>query len=315
MRGPSRLTGVTLAGLLGLLTACGGPGETAAQEDAPEPSAAALATILPDELLVVTSERRVEVIGEDGALVRVLDDGSGLGNGQVNAVDVSPAGNRAAVSVLLDSDGGCASTVYEASDTGLRRLLDGAAAAYDPTGTRLAYVRYVLRDDFCMRSQLVVRDLADGKEVASPIPGGEALDGIPGQGILSWSPDGTRIALFSTADEAAGTHVVTIGPTGAIGRDDRIGLFFAAAFADDTTLFGSPSCCIRTRFATLDLRDGTTTDLGPVPTLLRSVRRDRGGTGLWVTLEGMGLHHWDGRSLRPVPGDDDPGHGVEVASG
>lgn len=315
MRGPSRLTGPTLGGLLVLLAACGGPGGTTLREAGPEPSAVALTTILPDELLVVTSDSRVQVIGEDGALVRVLDDGSGLGSGQVNAVDVSPAGNRAVVSVLLDSDGACAATVYEASDTGLRRLLDGAAAAYDPTGTRLAYVRYVLRDEFCMRSQLVVRELADGREVASPIPGGEALDGNPGEGILSWSPDGSRLALFSTSDAAAGTHVVTIGPTGAIGRDDRIGLFFAAAFADETTLFGSPGCCIRTRFATLDLRDGTTTDLGPVPTLLRSVRRDRGGTGFWVTLEEMGLRHWDGRTLHPVPGDDDRGAGVAVASG
>ena len=193
--------------------------------------------------------------------------------------------------------------------------MDGAAAAFDPTGGRLAYVRYALRGEFCMRSELVIRELADGTEVASPIPGGEALDGNPGESLLSWSPDGIRLALFSTSDKAAGTHVVTVEPSGALGRDEHIGLFFAAAFSDEDTVFGSPGCCIKTRFATRSLRDGTTTDLGPVPTLLKSVRRDRGGTGFWVTLEIDGLRYWDGRALRPLPGPGDRGGDVEIASG
>jgi len=41
-----------------------------------------------------------------------------------------------------------------------------------------------------------------------------------------------------------------------------------------------------------------------VPGPLRSIRRDRGGPGLWLTVEEAGLWHWDGETVRRIVDGD-----------
>jgi hypothetical protein len=279
------VTAVVVAG-------CGG-------QSAPAPAGAAGQ---PDEVVVQPDE--IVAVTVDGAVVRVARDGSRRGllgrlrlavGAEVDAVDVSPDGTRVVVSVLNDHDEACDAAVHlYSADSDGAVLADGAAASYSPDGTRLLYVRYRASGEFCFRHEVVVRTIAGGVESAIDLPGGERVEGNPHEWPLAWSPDSEHFAL--------------VGRTGAfvsdLAGDDVRPLAGATApvFLDDETLLAVTGCCVGpghvTRFS---LAGGDPPQPAfDVPTAVRSIKRERSGTGVWLTLEEGGLWHWDGTSVTQV---------------
>lgn len=272
-------------------------------------------------MLVRTGE--VAVALADGAILAVTADGGRtrtLGrvpiwpNGHVDAVDVAPDGGRVLVSVLDDSDEGgppdssgaptnaCRAAVYSVlRGRAVKRLASGADASMAPDGHRVAYLRYALDHGFCVRTHLVVRDLGSGAEEAVPLPGGSVLEGTPPEWPLTWSPDGTRVAFVSErgalVSRVDGREVTRVGGARPSGGERTL----APVFLADGTVAGMTGCCLGGEGRMVAFPStGDPYVLFPLATPVRAIRRDRGGAGLWLTMEETSLWHWDGRHLRAV---------------
>lgn len=268
--------------------------------------------------VVVTGAGDVVELSPAGAPVRSFGRVGGTVSNHADAVDVSPDGARLVVSTLDDSDGRCTahtlSTSVTARGGSLRRWFDGASATLSPDGARVAYVRYRLVDGFCSRVAVVVRDIATGREVSRPLPGGPRLPGTPPGWPVSFAPDGTRLALVvglrtvvlpvgastgasaeTSAGGLVGAPVRTVGPDGEA---------YAPVFLSDGRLAVMGGCCMggNQPVGAVD-GAGARTVLFSAPAPVRSIRRDRTGPGLYLTVEDGGLLHWDGTRLAVVTRD------------
>jgi dipeptidyl aminopeptidase/acylaminoacyl peptidase len=215
------------------------------------------------------------------------------------------------VSVVNDHDEACTAEVYRLRENGqLERLVKGAAASISPDGSRFAYFSYRADDLLCLRSTLRVRSLTDGTETSVDTPGGASPEGNPQDWPLNWSPDGSRLTFVSTKGPelrfAAEAVVTTVGKWKTRSVDGSgVGGPSAPVFLDDDTIAAETECCIGDiDVGGFSLADGTATHLFTVPGPVRSIRRDRGGEGLWLTVEEAGLWHWDGSQVRRVVDGD-----------
>lgn len=107
----------------------------------------------------------------------------------ISGVDVDPTGRRAACTLTLGSGGSTQVDVIDLATGARRRVAPGLSgphsARWSPSGGRLC----LLADDGSERSQAVVVPADDLAEVVS-------VSGQPGSvEMVSWSPDGTRLAL------------------------------------------------------------------------------------------------------------------------
>jgi hypothetical protein len=265
-----------------------------------------------DRTRIVQSDEVVAVTAA-GDVVRVAADGSDRGlvgrialdvGAEVDAVDVSPDGAEVVVSVLNDHDEACQADVHlfsAAADGAV--IAEGAAASFSPDGTRLLYLQYRADGEFCPRTRVVVRSLADRAERRFALPGGGGVEGNPGEWPVDWSPDSRRIALVAPHGvllaDADGTHVTTLAA--AAGTDLAA---TAPVFLDDDTLLAVTGCCVGAAHVTeFSLDGGGARPAFEVPTAVRSIRRDRDGAGVWLTLEDRGLWHWDGTTVTQVAPD------------
>lgn len=292
---------LSLPALALTLAACGSPDTDAAQRQASEPEA--LTPISASQVLVVTGDRDVIVVDESGATVRTIGRVPGKESAQINAVDVSADGTRALISVLNDHDGACTAKVYEVTDGGLRPLYDGAAAVFDPDGARVAHLTYMDQGEFCVRAAVSIRSTDGAVQASSGVPAGATLEDTPPLWPVNWAPDGQHLVLLAKAGEhGRATRIVDVGPDGRLGESRPFdGQFFSPAFLTPTMLIGSAPCCIRPQLVSRDLANDTTSVLAELPGPVRSIRPDRGGTGLWLVLEGQrSLFHWDGVRLEAV---------------
>jgi hypothetical protein len=277
--------------------ACGGsdPGQPPA---ALSPSATDAALHVDTHyVVVVTADGEVKQLDDHGRETASLGQVPLPVGGEVNAISVSPDG-QVLVSTLNDHDEACRAVVYRATTDGFEKYVDGAAAVFSEDGTQLAYVRYASVGEFCPRTQLVIRRVADGAEQRIDYPGERQPEGTPPAWPISWSPDGTKLALM-TSD---GLGVITI-------RDKDVrqvggGLPAAPAFLDDTTVAAMSGCCVGPlRVAAYPITSERPHELFQVPGPVRSIQRDRGGDGLWLTVEEAGLWHWDGAKLERIAAD------------
>lgn len=270
-----------------------------------------MATLSPaiatDQVVVLTPANDIVSIAADGTSPRSLGRVTGVEGDEVDLIDVSPDGRHLLVSVVNDHDLACTATVFSVGpDRILHRLVDGAAASFSADGRRLAYLRYARTGEFCYRTTLVVHQLAPGIETAVALPGGKRLEGNPPEWPLNWSPDGARIAYVAARQ---GASVYSIGDRRVVGLDAKAApddsTPLAPVFLDNHAVAAMTNCCSGSdqRMTRFPLTGAAPSRLFTVPSPVRSVRRDRGGHGLWLTTEqsAVTLWHWDGQRLQPVP--------------
>jgi len=257
------------------------------------------AAIGPDEVVgALATGEIVRIDSRDGRTTATLGQVPLATGAEIDAVDVAPDGSVVLVSVQNDHDEACASTVYAFDPADGKRTVfaHGAAASFSPGGDEVAYIRYRQNGEFCPRSQLVVRTVATGKESTFSLPGGETLEGTPPEWPLNWSPDGSRLVfvsqrgaiVVSTDDASTSEPVQTADPQSRV---------LSPIFIDDQTVAGLADCCVGTgHVRAFTLGSGDSQPLFEAQAI-RSIRNDRGGSGLWLTMEAQGLWHWDGRQL------------------
>ena len=280
---------------IGLVAGCAGSSGEPATVGAGSPS-----------VVVALRDGTLERVDASGHVVSVLGRVPS-GSGEVNAIDVAPDGT-VYVSTLSESDdaGVCRPTVYVVRDGKLSLLLRGGAeAVLDPSGTRLAYVRFADKgSDACVRSQLVVRRLADRVETRIPYPRGQRVEGTPPEWPVNWSPDGRKLGVVAGVSSIAVTSIAD-GRTQIVGGapDGRSDLK-APVFVDDTTVAGMAGCCVGGgHLVSYSLTTGASHTLFSVVGPVRSIHRARAGAGFWFTIEEQGLWHWDGSTLHQLPVD------------
>jgi hypothetical protein len=279
--------------------ACGGSDATLSPA-APSPSADNAVHVGTEHVVVVTVDGEVEKLDEQGRVVASLGQVPPSVGDEVNAISVSPDG-QVLVSTLNDHDEACRAVVYRVMTNDFEKYVDGAAAAFADDGSQLAYIRYDRDGEFCPRAQLVIRRLATGTERDIDYPGQRMPEGTPPAWPISWSPDGTKFALM-TAD---GLSVIATGSGDAdvvgdsLPEDNRP---TAPVFLDNDTVAAMTGCCIGPLHMTaISIGSDESRELFTVPGPVRSIQRDRGGEGLWLTVEEGGLWHWDGDKLQHLP--------------
>lgn len=170
----------------------------------------------------VTSGGAVVVLNPaTGATVRTLAAAGGF----ADEVSVSPAGPT----VYYAAKHGCSAEIYSVPLAGgaSTAITAGAEPAISPDGTRLAFVREPYGSGgapvyqpcapvpaTAAQFSLVVRDLGRGSETAYPMPPGfDSALPFP-VSHLSWSPDGTRLAVsIGQVQDNQGWGVVVLDPT------------------------------------------------------------------------------------------------------
>ncbi len=290
-----------------MLTACGA-GSTSSAEPATAPTASLTgSTLIPDGAVVaVLADRTVPVLDAEGTVVGQLGT-LPADVGEVTHVSVAPDRRTVLVSVVDDHDETCRPQVLLAQPGGsFTQVLDGSGAVFNPDGSRVAYWRYAVVDGFCRQTELALRDVATGEQTTWRPPAGPQLRGNPPQWPMSWSPDGAQLALAHDRtvlilDTQRLTHTsVTATPA-----PDTTGVT-APVFTGESTVAVMDTCCVPVMtMQDVDLATGVRTDLFAVPAPVRSIGRDGSG-GLWLTVEEVGLLHWDGSGpAQPVatPGE------------
>lgn len=285
--------------VVALAAACGDGRATssASLQGTPVPVAAPL--VGPGQVAVVRGDRSVVTVSETGAQASVLAKVPAA-EGEPDAVAVSADGRLVLVSAVQDDDDSadCSAAVLQVLPGGeLRRLAEGASLALTADGSRLAYFRYDGSDGACRRSELVVRDLADGADsVVAELEDGVG-GGTPPEWPVSWSPDGTQVAHVTQAGAAVTT--VATGQTQVlpVAPGSRA---LAPAWLGDGRLVALHGCCV----GSVSIRDASSgREVFPAPGPLRSLRPDRRGSGAWFTVEEQGLHRWNGAAVRQVFAD------------
>jgi aspartate 1-decarboxylase len=298
-RRPTTAIVVAVALSLGVV-GCGSNDTLPASPSSSAPSANAQAAISQDEVIGALDDGEiVRIDAHTGRATATLGRVPWATGAEIDSVDVAPDGNQVLVSVQNDHDQACAATVYAFDPQNGKRTIfaHGAAASYSPSGAEVAYISYRQQDDeFCRRSQLVTRTSATGHESAFSLPGGETLEGNPPEWPLNWSPDGSRLVFVAQqgAVVVSAHHSSKPSPVQTADPQNRV---LSPIFLDDQTIAGLTDCCVGTgHVRAFTLGNGDSRALFDAAAI-RGIRLDRGGSGLWLTIEEQGLWHWDGSRL------------------
>lgn len=255
---------------LTLVAACGGGGHTAAQNSAsatPAASRAAKAhaisqtTARPPAMVGVTTRGALVVLSPaTGAPARTLVPNGVLGD----EISVSPDHQL----VYFSRRHGCIDDVYSVPVSGGKPILisTGSLPAISPDGSALAFARQPPLTPHCMSGSdtssqfsLVIHTLSSGVEHVYPmLPAGQT-SALPAPiSHLSWSPDGTRLAVsISAIQDNEGWQIVLLdagtaqdymtGPGDTFvpvtGADARQSYWREGVFMPNGNLFVSRACC------------------------------------------------------------------------
>jgi WD40 repeat protein len=199
-----------------------------------------------------------------GTVTRTLVPGGAVGD----ALAVSPDGRT----VYYEVATGCQHQIWEvptAGGTGEMVTSAGSRPAVSPDGRMLAYVRQDLATapDACPHAgatrtadyQVIVQDLTAQTATRYPMPPGWASSGLPAPvGHLSWSPDGSRLAVTVTPfedNENWRLHILVLSADTTYLSDSGAGdvpvsggaphgsYYREAVFLPDGTLLAARQCC------------------------------------------------------------------------
>ncbi len=260
------------AGLAALMTlaACGGGHAGAAQTTAPAtPRASGTARVhplsqttgRPPTMVGVTTRGALVVLSSvTGAPVRTLVPDGVLGD----EISVSPDHQL----IYFSRRHGCVDDVYSVPVSGGKPILiaTGSLPAISPDGSSLAFAREPPLTPHCMSGSdmpsqfsLVIHTLSTGVEHIYPmLPSGQSSSLPAPISHLSWSPNGSRLALtISASQDNEGWQIVLLDPATAqdymtgrgvsfvpvTGPDARQSYWREGVFLPDGNLFVSRACC------------------------------------------------------------------------
>ncbi|WP_322756735.1 hypothetical protein [Frankia sp. Cas3] len=169
----------------------------------------------PRTLAAVTTAGAVVLLDPvSGRAIRTLRGSGAVGD----SLAVSPDGR----SVFYEVGVGCQHQVWRiGTDGGDPTIIASAGSkpAISPNGTSLAYATQYFDcspgDNPTAGYQVVVVNLTTHAERRFPMPPGRAASGLPAPVThLSWSPDGTRLAVsVGSAEDNEGWDLVTMSPS------------------------------------------------------------------------------------------------------
>jgi len=209
----------------------------------------AAAPVAAHGIVAADAHGRLLVLDARGATVRRVP---GVAGRSVQGIALAPDRRHAYVSVYRADRPARLDRVDLGS--GERTLVaDGLSPSLSPDRSRLAYLASEVRGDIEEVTALVVLDLRTGASHRLPYDAGVA-QGTPPEVLLSWSPDGRRIALF----DGHSVRVADSRTTAPISSQPAVaGAGLAPIFLDAHTLVLLANCCIgRQRLVTVDLRSG-----------------------------------------------------------
>jgi hypothetical protein len=251
----------------GTVTATGtstSPAGTTAAGPAGTTTAAASGPARPGTLAAVTTGGAVVLLDpETGAVTRTLVSSGAVGD----AIAVSPDGKT----LYYEFVNGCQHQIWRVPTSGgstTEVASQGRRPALSPDGTMLAYARapYLVPEGNCgfppnasdADYQLVVLHLATGQTRSLPMavrhigsdPGGAAAISH-----LSWSPNGSRLAVTTQQPDAAQSFVLQIvdpssesayedGSIVPVPGDAQSSFYREAVYLPDGYLFAVRECCV-----------------------------------------------------------------------
>jgi hypothetical protein len=227
------------------------------------------------DLVAISIRGRVLVLNRAGRQLRELPGRIGA-DGRSQWIQLAPDRRHAWVSVW-----NIATETYRIYDVDLatgkrRRMADGLSPTLSPGGTELAYVGYArLRDGYDGESKLIIQDLADGRSRVIPFGAAEPI-GNPPQLVVSWSPDGTHVAV----DAGERYRLVDARQTTrAISYRALPGTLLAPVYLNANTIVAEANCCIGSQeLVKLDVRAGRESNFARISSPVQTVQSVAPGT-------------------------------------
>jgi hypothetical protein len=234
------------------------------------------------DLLAISLRGRLLVLNHAGREVKRLPGVIGGPQGLAQAIELAPDRRHAWVSVW----NAAAMTFHMFSldlATGRRqRLPDGVNPTMNAQRTMLAYARTSrIADGDPGETALVIEDLRSGRTRTIPFGVGTAF-GTPPELIISWSPDGRHVAVYT--DKQWRYRLVDIRTASTVASSPALPQgVLAPVYLSDHTVVVDANCCAHTQqLVTLNIQTGRKMKLARISSPVQTVHR-LGATSLLIT--------------------------------
>jgi hypothetical protein len=233
------------------------------------------------DLLAVSVHGQLLVLDRAGEEVKRLPGLIGP-NGLVQAIELAADRRHAWVSVWNAAAGTFHMFSIDLATGRRHRLPDGVNPTINAQHTMLAYAGISrIADGDPGETRLVIEDLRDGRTRVIPFGVGTAF-GTPPELIISWSPDGRHLAVYTDNQWRYRLVDIRTATTVALSPTLPRGLL-APVYLSNSAVVVDANCCIGTQqLVTLNLETGRETKLARISSPVETVHRV-GRTSLLIT--------------------------------